>query len=183
MYRESFERLRVLKPEIEHVRKVRVICDVLCSACMCMAQYPLSVMLGCMQILEKGRTTLQNQFDTWYNALHARDGMVLSGSSNGGGKSASNLPRGQPQASRRAGDDDHRWRADSKQSWSDEPSPSAKPTDDDRPMLSSRRSEQSKKHMADLNDSDGDGEDVNEDILAFHRAKEELLKRRSSEYT
>lgn len=35
MYKESFERLRVLKPEIEHVRK----------------------------IVEKGRLNMQNQFD------------------------------------------------------------------------------------------------------------------------
>jgi kinesin family protein 6/9 len=44
VYKESFERLRVLKPEIEHVRK----------------------------ILEKSRGTLQAQFDQWYNNLHAR---------------------------------------------------------------------------------------------------------------
>ncbi len=44
VYKESFERLRVLKPEIEHVRK----------------------------ILEKSRGTMQSQFDQWYNNLHAR---------------------------------------------------------------------------------------------------------------
>ena len=44
IYKESFERLRVLKPEIEHVRK----------------------------IMEKSRAAMQNQFDEWYNNLHAR---------------------------------------------------------------------------------------------------------------
>ncbi len=44
VYKESFERLRVLKPEIEHVRK----------------------------IMEKSRAAVQNQFDEWYNNLHAR---------------------------------------------------------------------------------------------------------------
>ncbi len=40
VYKESFERLRILKPEIEHIRK----------------------------ILEKSRVTMQNQFDQWYEA-------------------------------------------------------------------------------------------------------------------
>ena len=44
IYKESFERLRVLKPEIEHVRK----------------------------IMEKSRAAMQNQFDEWFNNLHAR---------------------------------------------------------------------------------------------------------------
>eukprot|EP00605_Chrysophyceae_sp_TOSAG23-4_P001469 GSChrysophyteH1.ASY1.ANO1.1605.1 assembled CDS len=44
IYKESFERLRVLKPEIEHVRR----------------------------ILEKCRATMQSQFDQWYNNLHSR---------------------------------------------------------------------------------------------------------------
>ncbi len=29
IYKDSFERLRVLKPEIEHIRKVRIICFII----------------------------------------------------------------------------------------------------------------------------------------------------------
>lgn len=42
VYKESFERLRLLKPEIEHIRK----------------------------ILEKSRVTMQHQFDQWYRSTN-----------------------------------------------------------------------------------------------------------------
>jgi kinesin family protein 6/9 len=48
VYRDSFEKIRVLKPEIEYLRKM----------------------------LEKGRASMQNQFDSWYNQLQARGGSV-----------------------------------------------------------------------------------------------------------
>ena len=51
LYKESFEKLRVLKPEIEHIRKV----------------------------LERGRANLQGQFDQWYSTLQNRDGKILMG--------------------------------------------------------------------------------------------------------
>ena len=44
----SFETLRVLKPEIEHIRK----------------------------LLEKSRVMMQSQFDQWFNSLHQRDGVI-----------------------------------------------------------------------------------------------------------
>lgn len=44
VYKDSFETLRILKPEIEHIRK----------------------------ILEKGRASMQSQFDQWFNSLHSR---------------------------------------------------------------------------------------------------------------
>ena len=47
----------VLKPEIEHIRK----------------------------ILEKGRSNLQSQFDSWYHSLLGRGGQVLKQGGGGGG--------------------------------------------------------------------------------------------------
>ena len=48
VYKTSFDALRILKPEIEHIRK----------------------------ILEKGRATLQSHFDQWFDALFKRDGRL-----------------------------------------------------------------------------------------------------------
>eukprot|EP01035_Chromulina_nebulosa_P018170 gene18170-23828_t len=45
VYKESFEKLKILKPEIEHIRK----------------------------ILENCRMKMQSQFDEWYNILHSRN--------------------------------------------------------------------------------------------------------------
>eukprot|EP00602_Paraphysomonas_sp_CaronLab_P007215 CAMPEP_0185034954 /NCGR_PEP_ID=MMETSP1103-20130426/25460_1 /TAXON_ID=36769 /ORGANISM="Paraphysomonas bandaiensis, Strain Caron Lab Isolate" /LENGTH=758 /DNA_ID=CAMNT_0027571817 /DNA_START=185 /DNA_END=2461 /DNA_ORIENTATION=+ len=138
VYRESFEKLRVLKPEIEHIRK----------------------------ILEKGRATLQNQFDTWYNNLHSRDGAVLSQ------PRRSLYQGGQPQ--RDGGDRSGHVsaEADVKRAWATpEPSPGSKPSYREVKVVSRGKSQA-------INDSDGE-DDVNEDIMAFHKAKEELMKRRN----
>ena len=45
IYKESFDKLRVLKPEIENIRK----------------------------LLENLKTKIQSQFDEWYNNLHSRN--------------------------------------------------------------------------------------------------------------
>ncbi|RYG59854.1 hypothetical protein EON64_19815, partial [archaeon] len=49
VYQESFDKLRVLKPEIEHIRK----------------------------LLEKCRLNLQSQFDQWFATLHTKTGVNL----------------------------------------------------------------------------------------------------------
>lgn len=114
---------------------------------------------------------MQNQFDTWYNNLHARDGNVLAGGA--GARSSAYNPSRQESSGRGGEYSDASSRADSKQSWgSSEPSPASF-------KVSPRGREESrrKQERSDLNDSDGE-EDVNEDIMAFYKAKEELLKRR-----
>jgi hypothetical protein len=139
VYRESFERLRVLKPEIEHIRK----------------------------ILEKSRATLQTQFDSWYNSLHARDGAVLQQST----QSRSNY-----QAN--GGNE-----TDSKRQYSERNMKLAGEEIESEQPLSARRKEVEERNKKlssqsnSVNDSDGEDE-VNEDIMAFYKAKEELLKRR-----
>ncbi len=113
VYKESFERLRVLKPEIEHVRR----------------------------IMEKSRASVQNQFDEWYNNLHSR------------------------------GIDAFEYHLATQV---------ADAADFD-PRLSVEKAEA--KDYADgagkrAGVSAGAGGDVEDDIMAFHQAKEELLKRR-----
>lgn len=49
VYKESFEKLKVLKPEIEHIRK----------------------------LIEKGRMQMQTQFEQWYSSLHTKSGREL----------------------------------------------------------------------------------------------------------
>jgi len=107
VYKESFERLRVLKPEIEHVRK----------------------------ILEKCRGTLQTQFDQWYNNLHARGIESFDASlADEVAQASSSVP--------------------------------------------SRATQQAPKPSASMQAESKD--EVDEDIMAFYQAKDELLKRRSN---
>lgn len=77
VYKESFEKLRVLKPEIEHIGKVTQ------SQCCCadlfsfQAPTDLGIALDCIhQMIEKARATMQSQFDQWYANLHARNGVI-----------------------------------------------------------------------------------------------------------
>ena len=116
VYKESFERLRILKPEIEHVKKV----------------------------LEKCRANMQSQFDQWYSNLHSR-GFDTFPSNNGHHKSASvesDSPRSKAQA----------------QSLSSS-------------MLTRVNS---------YSEAEGKDDDVDEDIMAFYAAKEELTKLRGT---
>ena len=109
IYKESFERLRILKPEIEHVRK----------------------------LLEKTRGTMQSQFDQWYNNLHAK-GMESF---------------------------DHAL-ANEVENASKHSLPSKFASTNKNAMPSTQA------------ESKDDDTDVNEDIMAFYQAKDELLKRR-----
>ena len=116
VYKESFERLRVLKPEIEHVKRV----------------------------LEKSRASVQNQFDEWYNNLHAR------------GIDAFEYHLASQVAD--AADFDPRCSVDKAE---------------EKEYLSGNRNQGADpQHGRMIND-------VDDDIMAFHQAKEELLKRRN----
>ena len=59
IYKESFEKLRELKPKIEHIKKT----------------------------IEKCRGTMMKQYDQWYNYLHSKPFAVASSSSNTGNNS------------------------------------------------------------------------------------------------
>lgn len=103
VYKESFEKLRVLKPEIEHIRK----------------------------LLEKGRATLQSQFDVWINAVSTRPDFGHS---------------------------------------------QTKSSEQFHPDRQSRRKQQSAAPKI----AEEIADDTNEDIMAFYKAKEDLLKRRNA---
>ena len=129
IYKESFDTLRILKPEIEHLRK----------------------------ILEKGRAMLQSQFDQWFNALHHRNGEVPSSSTHTSGRNRSAKTLLLAESKTKEGDQYYRVniKRDSNMAVGD------------RDLL---------KNVANVGISCDD--EVNEDILAFYNAKEELLKRR-----
>jgi hypothetical protein len=146
IYKESFERLRVLKPEIEHIRK----------------------------ILEKGRSSLQSQFDQWYNSLLGRDGKVLTGSQ--AANTSSSMYSG---ATTRASNNstlssiqNESGRGGGQNAWGTPP-----------------RNDKGGGGNGNVGGGNSDspgraeakgGEEVNEDIAAFYQAKEEMLKRRAA---
>ena len=168
VYRESFERLRVLKPEIEHIRKVGGSISLI---------YPTLTHCCPRQILEKSRATLQSQFDSWYNSLHARDGQILSQQ-----QSSGNQNRSAYQLSSSA-EIDEKYQSSERNSKRDVNLVRSVDSAKDSSRGSSRRDhsateERKKKIGLHVTDSDGEDEEVNEDIMAFYKAKEELLKRR-----
>jgi hypothetical protein len=141
--------------------------------------------------LEKSRVTLQNQFDSWYNALHARDGQILSTSTQQSRSSyadrTSVTVSGNSTSS--SAENDLKQRHSSSENnakrASERPSSSAgleSPrggSTTDRSRKYREAEERNKKLASQSNVTDSDGEDeVNEDIMAFYKAKEELLKRR-----
>lgn len=139
VYKESFEALRVLKPEIEHIKK----------------------------ILEKSRVTLQSQFDQWFNNLHSRGGVISAN----------------PHASVYSGGD-----ADSEDSVSQRTERTERLGFESKAIYETEAKERksSTKHNSteskDLSTPGGGGsravDDIDDDIMAFYHAKEELLKRR-----
>jgi hypothetical protein len=154
VYKDSFERLRMLKPEIEHIRK----------------------------ILEKCRATMQSQFDQWYSNLHSRsfhnphasmqhndlppmtdrdDDYDGRGHSSG---SASDPPVIVTRVKKLAD-------GDSLASYSRVAESKGVPA----LALASSSSSSSSSVVGSVVD-----DDINEDILAFNQAKEALLKRRGA---
>jgi kinesin family protein 6/9 len=125
VYRDSFEKLRILKPEIEHIKL----------------------------LLEKGRSTLQAHFDQWFNSLYARQGTILSGPSGG-------LPRNAPSPLRSSLDNSALTNQNS--------------------AISTAAEAKGTGLRASLGAGSKDADEVNEDILAFYQAKEELMKRRQA---
>ena len=118
VYKESFDKLRTLKPEIEHIK----------------------------MLLEKGRATLQQHFDQWFNSLYSRRGVIISSAVDESKSVIKNRTM-------EVGNSD----AETLQS----PAESKK--------LTLRSSFSSK----------AETDEVNEDILAFYQAKEELMRRRA----
>lgn len=112
--------------------------------------------------MEKSRTTLQNQFDSWYNALHARDGQILSQSSNSLSRTGYSISQSDTSE------------ADTKRNFSER---SSKFEQSSHSPRGNNQEENKTKLLSNVSDSDGEDE-VNEDIMAFYKAKEELLKRR-----
>jgi kinesin family member 6/9 len=149
VYKESFEKLRVLKPEIEHIRK----------------------------ILEKGRSNLQSQFDQWYNALLGRNGKVL-GSTAGAGTSMYGAPssantgagggavRGGYTSAGNVGNGSHMANVGNASAPAERLAWGTPPQGAPR-------------GQAKAESKSAGGDDVNDDIRAFQQAKEELLKRRA----
>jgi hypothetical protein len=143
--------------------------------------------------LEKSRVTLQNQFDSWYNALHARDGQILSTSTQQsrssyadrtsvtvGGNSASSSAENDLKQRHSSSENNAKRASERPSSSAGLESPRGGSTTD-RSRKHREAEERNKKlgSSSQSNVTDSDGEDeVNEDIMAFYKAKEELLKRR-----
>lgn len=157
VYKESFENLRVLKPEIEHIRK----------------------------ILENCRLKMQSQFDEWYNNLHSRNIFV---GNNGNEQSfqdhqnsiitkPSPVPERNPWSEPRSGMGGASPRiAEEKRSVATaQPSPAVLVSTVKKLQPQSTPNSNSSKQQSNVSE-----DDVNEDILAFYQAKEELLKRRKA---
>ena len=149
VYQESFDKLRVLKPEIEHIRK----------------------------LLEKCRLSLQSQFDQWFSTLHTKTGVNLvqkaaesvqssvqtllkggvgSSVASGGGGVGASISSDLSSNTMRYEDSKPSYRAESK------------PTGRGPPVASGVAA-----------GAKFEDDDVNDDIMAFYQAKEELLKRRN----
>lgn len=155
------------------------------------------------QLLEKSRGTLQTQFDQWYANLHARDGQLshqsrstyhtqqqssqqqMSHSSSSGDSkryddrdvqrdAGKKSPRGVYSADAKPGAVD---RGDGRGRGSDSYSSRGGGGSEERHKIAASAVSQSQRHTDTVDDSD---EEVNEDIEAFYKAKEELLKRRSN---
>jgi hypothetical protein len=132
-------------------------------------------------MIEKCRGTMQGQFEQWHQALTARDGMI--GNAHGSAYAdtsglASTQPGGANETSSSvnvsmstvAGDygsgrggGNQGVRAEAKQSGG--------------------AGMTAQEYASNMHAADSKGDDVNEDILAFYQAKEELLKHRKANQT
>lgn len=135
VYKESFERLRILKPEIEHIRK----------------------------ILEKGRVNIQNQFDQWYNNLHSRENLMASTSSHESFYKETSITSSNAYTTEASMSSNSRSIANEPNEY----------------KLNSSSSVATNSSISTFAADSKDTSDVNDDILAFYQAKEELLKRKS----
>jgi len=175
VYKESFEKLRQVKPEIEHIRK----------------------------ILEKSRANLQSQFDQWYNNLTTKMTVVEKpgaqtqtqprGQQEYTASTSSRQPSvSAPVDSQFAGSGS---RGDTKRAWAT-PETSPVPATEARPLRSQVQSQSQELPRNVVAAASGGGtgggggagglppltgnKEADEDIMAFYRAKEELLKRRAT---
>jgi hypothetical protein len=145
--------------------------------------------------------TLQNQFDSWYNALHARDGQILSSSNQQSShqsrsgyveRTSTSTSATSISSSRDNPENDLKQRHFSSENSlkrvSDRSTNSMTTLESPRGSSASTNDRRKNREIEERNKkvgssstavTDSDGEDeVNEDIMAFYKAKEELLKRR-----
>jgi kinesin family member 6/9 len=130
VFKDSFEKLRTLKPEIEHVRK----------------------------LLEKCRNNLQVQFDQWYNNVLSREDILYNSNNN-------------PKHSNYSGST--HTASSAKESSGKSSSDSSFPSITGHRGVGSGGGGSSVRSAVPA--------DVNEDIMAFNLAKEQMLKRRAEE--
>lgn len=139
VYKDSIDRLRTLKPEIEHIK----------------------------MLIEKGLATVQMHYDQWYNSLYSRRGVILQGQQ----------PSAQPRVVNTL--PDQRITAlVSPRRHSLDNSAAMSPINSDVSMVADAKSRALRSSFVSTSSSKSEADDVNEDILAFYQAKEELLKRR-----
>jgi len=113
--------------------------------------------------LEKGRLNIQNQFDQWYNNLHARENLMASTNAHESFyKEASSVTSSNAYTT--------------EASMSTNSRSIAKEPNDYK--LHSSSSVATNSSMSTFAADSKDSSDVNDDILAFYQAKEELLKRK-----
>lgn len=145
--------LRVLKPEIEHIKKVYSYLIVQFKS------WGLTFLLIRYQILEKCRNTMQQQFDQWYSNLHSREIQVVQEKTDSShGKDSFDRRTVCLQGTARSSTGEYR-----------------RASNEERDMKYSASSVAIVKTSVEKDDTD-----VNEDIMAFYQAKEELLKRRGA---
>lgn len=155
VYKESFDRLKVLKPEIEHIRKT----------------------------LEKCRLTMQSQFDQWYSSLHRRSDLVQAAVNNANamesdGKSSVNSSTTTLVAQEKTLlTSSTGTKLEAYSSFKGVPSQESGMIGGVR----NRGNSQAPQPQVVAESKGGSLEnDVNDDIMAFYQAKEELLKRRGA---
>ena len=140
-------------------------------------------------MLEKCRGNMQIQFEQWYSNLHSRQGLIGQGQDSGPGSARGDPSTGMPVGPAGSPMDASPLQQQPPRRGPPAPLPAAPPIQASLGPLSAR-GEASAKHGgaasatsvprgAGKDRKEEDDSDVNEDIMAFYLAKEELLKRRA----
>jgi hypothetical protein len=136
-----------------------------------------------MQMLENSRTKLQSQFDEWFNNLHSRqlyvDSNVASApAEDKGGQSQASIISPPTSSKHKANSDSFSSSATSHDSASFAAGSKSNTSTISDAISSKAASISSISPKNRLELAASKDESVNEDILAFYQAKEEMLKRR-----
>jgi hypothetical protein len=139
--------------------------------------------LNATQVIEKCHKTMQGQFDQWYQNLHARNGVLGNSAAQTHGSTYSSVttaPMGHdspaPYANSLSTSMSTLTTMEGPGAGRGRPGADAKAASGAGGGLTAQQYA-SNMHIA---DSKSGGDDVNEDILAFYQAKEDLLKRRNA---